>query len=111
MLKQIPDHPDYAVSDSGKVYKITNDGLVELNIDISTGYPRVRMEGTRQYVSYLVADAFLDPPTKCDQQLFFVDGNRCNCSKDNLVWLTHSETQRYSAYTVEYRQKVLRGRA
>lgn len=111
MVKQIPNHPSYAVSDTGIVYKITNNGLDTLPIDISTGYPRVRMEGDRPYVSNLVAECFMDPPTSIDQKLFFVDGDKTNCRVDNLRWLNSSEIQRYSAFTVEYRMKVLGDRA
>ena len=111
MVKQIPCHPDYAVSDNGDVYKITPTGLRQLKKDISNGYPRVKLDGHKEYVSYLVAGQYLNPPDRVEQNLYYIDGDPSNCSKDNLVWLNPSEIQRYSTYSVEYRRKVLRGRA
>lgn len=108
MIKQIPEHPDYAVSDSGNVYSITPTGLTELRKDISNGYPRVKLDGQKVYVSNLVADRFLAPPDSENCRLFFLDGDRNNCTTDNLIWLTQSEIKRYSQYTVEYRKANLK---
>lgn len=107
MVKQIPEHPSYAVSDSGNVYSITSSGLVELKKDISTGYPRVKLDGTKIYVSNLVADAFLRIPENPRYKVFYIDGNKLNCDVNNLTWLSESDIKRYSQYTVEYRQQIL----
>ena len=106
-IKQIPEHPNYGVSDTGSVYTISKKGLKELEKDISTGYPRVTLDGQKCYVSTVVAGCFLDSPKETNQKIFFIDGNKLNCNVDNLVWLSPSEIQRYSQYTVEYRKQIL----
>ena len=107
MIKQIPEHPSYGVSDSGHVYSITPSGLVELKKDISNGYPRVKLDGQKIYVSNLVANQFLKPPKSENLKLFYIDGDKNNCAIDNLTWLSQSEIKRYSQYTVEYRRQFL----
>ena len=107
-IKQIPGHPNYGVSDTGSVFAIKDKGLKELEKDISTGYPRVTLDGQKYYVSTLVATCFLDPPNgnkkiKIENSKY-IDGNPNNCNVNNLVWLSPSEIQRYSQYTVEYRR-------
>ena len=109
MIKQIKTHPNYAVSDKGNVYRITENGLVELRKDISNGYARVQLNGTNYYVATLVAESFLEPKLDERQKIFYIDGDRSNCNVENLMWLSKSEIQRYSTYTIEYRMKTLRG--
>lgn len=106
-IKQIPEHPNYGVSDTGSVFSIKDKGLKELEKDISTGYPRVTLDGQKYYVSTLVASCFLDPPNESNKKIFLKDGNKLNCDVNNLVWLSPSEIQRYSQFTVEYRRKLL----
>ena len=106
-IKQIPGHPNYGVSDTGSVFAIKDKGLKELEKDISTGYPRVTLDGQKYYVSTLVASCFLDPPNESNKKIFLKDGNKLNCDVNNLVWLSPSEVQIYSRYTVEYRRKLL----
>lgn len=105
-IKQIPEHPNYGVSDTGSVFSIKDKGLKELEKDISTGYPRVTLDGQKYYVSTLVATCFLDPPNESNKKIFLKDGNKLNCDVNNLVWLSPSEIQRYSQFTVEYRRKI-----
>lgn len=111
MIKVIPNHPSYAVSDTGAVYSITSNGLVELKKDISNGYPRVKLDREKVYVSNLVANEFLQSPDADCNRLFFIDGDKSNCDVHNIVWLTPSEVQRYSQFTIEYRLKELGSRA
>ena len=107
MIKQIREHPKYAVDDNGNVYIINSDGLLELKKDISNGYARVKLDGEKVYVSSLVAKIFLKPQPSENHKLFYIDGDRLNCRPQNLCWLTQSEIQRYSQYTIEYRKQVL----
>lgn len=106
-IKQIHGHPNYGVSDTGSVFAIKDKGLKELGKDISTGYPRVTLDSHKYYVSTLVASCFLDSPKEENQKIFLIDGNKLNCDVNNLVWLSPSEIQRYSQYTVEYRREIL----
>ena len=110
-IKLIPGHPKYCVSDSGIVFIITDHGLVEMKMDISNGYKRVELDGEKQYVSRLVADSFLPIQTNPNHKLFYIDNDKMNCRSDNLVWLSPSDVQRYSQYTVDYRMEILRERS
>lgn len=111
IIKQIPGCPGYAISDCGNVYAICSNGLKELKKDISNGYARVKINGKNHYVGNIVADVFLSHKPDEKHKIFCIDGDRSNCSVENLIWLTKSEIQRYSTYTPEYRIKTLRGRA
>lgn len=111
VIKAIPFIPNYAVSDTGNVYAISETGLNELRKDISNGYARVKLNGRKYYVAALVADAFLPPQRDETLRLFYIDGDHTNCSKENLMWLTQSEIKKVSQYTIEYREKILRGGA
>jgi len=107
VIKQIPFAKEYAVSDEGEVYSLRNQKLEELKKDISNGYPRVKLNGKKYYVAALVAERFLPIQPDSNYKIFYVDGNKLNCNKENLVWLDQSDIQRYSQYTVEYRRQVL----
>lgn len=111
MIKQIPEHPNYAVSDSGVVYSIHDSGLKELRKDISNGYARVELNGKKYYVASLVADLYLSPKPDNSFKLFYIDGNKNNCNVNNLIWLSKTDIQILSSYTIEYRTSILRGRA
>lgn len=110
IFKQIPDHSTYAATSDGKIFSITQkEGLKELKRDLSTGYPRVTMDGQKVYVSTAVAHTFLDFETeeKKGYKIFYIDGDPENCGVNNLTYLSPSDIQRYSQYTVEYRRQVL----
>ena len=97
MIKVIRNHPTYAVSNFGDVYSITDN-------------PRVKLDGKKEYVSNLVAQEFMKEP-EANQKIFYIDGDKTNCCVENLIYLTPSEIQFNSHYTIEYRQQNLRGRA
>ncbi len=110
MIKVIPNHPNYAASENGIIYSLQTGVLTELKRDMSTGYPRVTLDGQKKYVANLVADCFMTKPEP-KQKIFYIDGDTSNCSLANLVWLSPSEIQFNSHYTIEYRQQTLKGRA
>lgn len=110
MRKVIQNHPNYCVTEDGVVYRIMCEGAyLTLIPDLSTGYARVELDGKKEYISRLVLEAF-NPTDDKTLKAFYIDGNPMNCHLSNLVWLTSSDIQRYSAYTVEYRKQILRGR-
>jgi hypothetical protein len=111
MIKQIPGHTFYAVSDTGEVYSLVSGVLMELKKDISNGYPRVKIGGKKRYVADLVAETFLGPPERDDYKVFYIDGDKENCDVRNLIWLSQSDIKMNSQYSVEYRSRTLRGRA
>ena len=107
IYRVIDNHPNYVVTDTGEIFSNTDTGLKELKQDISNGYPRVKLDGEKIYVASVVAETFLDPPSNPNQKIFHIDGNKLNCDKSNLIWLSQSEIQRYSQYTIEYRKEIL----
>ena len=107
MTKVIRGHKDYYITDSGEVISEKRDELRVLIPDISNGYPRVTLDGERRYIADLVAEAFLTKPYGNRYKIFYVDGNKENCSVNNLRYLTESEIKMFSQYSVEYRKQVL----
>ena len=107
-MVSIKNHPNYSVTDDGRVYRKPNLslGYRYLTPDISTGYKRVDLDGTKEYIARLVLEAF-DPPINDSYKVFYIDGDKMNCDLGNLVWLTPSEIQLYSQYTPEYRRQFL----
>ena len=109
MYRVISNHPNYVVTETGRVYRILTDGCYsELLPDVSNGYFRYDLDGKKEYAGRLVLEAF-DPVDDPSLKVFYIDGIKTNCHIDNLVWLTPSEVQRYSSYTIEYRVQLLRG--
>lgn len=110
MTKAIKGHPDYYVSDEG--YIISYKGIKPRTLipDDSNGYLRVTIDGRKRYVADIVAEHFFTKPMNPYYKLFYIDGDIANCSVDNLVWLSPSDIQRFSAYTVEYRRQMLGAR-
>ena len=107
MQKQIKGHPDYFVTDKGKIISMKGRCERELRPDTSTGYARVSIDGCKRYVSDIVAEHFLKRPMNPSYKIFFIDDDPWNCEVENLVWLSPSDIQRFSQYTVEYRRQVL----
>lgn len=109
MYRVIERHPNYVVDEKGCVFRVICNGVYsQLIPDCSNGYFRYDLDGKKESAGRLVLEAFspTDDPTL---KVFYIDGDKFNPSLDNLVWLTPSEVQRYSAYTVEYRRKLLKG--
>lgn len=106
MLEVIEKHPNYYISDDGVVYRRERSGLFKLKPDWSNGYARVKLDGRHEYVGKLILEAF-DPPESSYCKVFYIDGDKTNNTLDNLAWLSPSEIQLYSDYTVEYRKQVL----
>ena len=105
MYKRIEKHPNYIVDDLGFVYRDRLAAFM-LTPDVSNGYPRVDIDGKKEYVARLVLEAF-DPPIDSCMRVFYIDGDKLNTKLENLCWLSPSEIQLYSQYTVEYRQQLL----
>lgn len=110
MLKVVSGHPNYCVDEHGIVRRIMLPGLYSTLIpDLSNGYARVDLDGKKEYIARLVLDAF-DPTDDQSLKVFYIDGNKMNCRLSNLVWLSPSDIQLYSNYTIEYRmEKLSRG--
>lgn len=102
MVKDITNHPNYSISDSGEVFRKSRSGLRQLKCDWSNGYARVDIDGKKEYVGKMVLETF-GPPAKPLQKMFYIDGDKTNNTLENLVWLSPSRIAIYSTYTLEYR--------
>lgn len=109
MLEVIEKHPNYYISDVGEVFKREKDGVKKVTVNMSNGHARVTIDGMNYYVGRLVLEQFKPHPVEANK-VFHIDGNYANNHLDNLVWLTPSEVQRFSSYTLEWRNKLLRAR-
>lgn len=112
-IKILKNYPNYAVSDEGDVYSLRTGTLSLLKWDMSTGYPRVKLYGKNKYVADLIAETFLGPPPEEGYRVCCIDGDKENCRVDNLIWLSKSDIQFFSFYTLEYKRYLveqMRGR-
>lgn len=86
---QIPNAPRYEVSNLGQVRNALSGKTVKISIPKS-GHPRVHLFlGPKQKwfeLSRLVAVAFLPRPYHPRPYVKMRDGDRLNCSADNLRW-------------------------
>jgi hypothetical protein len=101
----IPDFPDYEVGDGGHVRRITASssrysrakaGKILKPSFNGRGKLHVSLIGTNgrkhtMQIAPLVMSAFGDSPSFLRSQIEFSDGNRANCSINNLRWI-----ERYS---------------
>lgn len=114
MIKIIENHRNYCIDTNGKVYRLrylenSNEAILqELKPDYSTGHGRVRLNGENCYITKLVSDAFMNIDVPYGFKLFHIDGNNRNNSLENLIWLSPSDIQLYSTYTVEARKRILK---
>lgn len=105
-LKVIANHSNYFISNKGAVYRKWGEELKQLHPYPCYGHARVDLDGEQSYVSKLVMDAF-NPNPNPNLKIFHIDSDMFNNELENLVWVTPSELQRYSQYTVEYRRQLL----
>lgn len=110
MMGVVRNHPNYSVSDEGVVYRKERSGYFKLKPDYSNGYARVDLDGKKEYIGRLVLETF-DPPIDISYRVFYIDGDKTNNCLSNLIWLSPSDVQLYSTYTLEYRLESLRGRS
>lgn len=97
MWKDIPDFPDYAVSDDGEVLSKRRNRLLSPAID-RYGYQKVTLckNGRNHYftVHRLVAMVFV-PNTKGGNQVNHIDENKMNNKASNLEWVTAYENDNH----------------
>lgn len=89
--KDIPNYPNYEVSNDGKVRNKKSGRF--LKPVLAKGYPRVVLcndgRNRPKTVHRLVAEAFIDGDY--DLQVNHMDGNKLNNNSNNLEWVTPSE--------------------
>lgn len=103
MIKIIHDHPNYAVSDQGIVYRITKDGYKELKPDYSKVYAIVKLDRKNCYVQRLVAENFVQRYHDDQTAIVHIDNDIRNNQSSNLVWLSPSDCQRIKDWCIDYR--------
>ena len=107
MIKQIEEYPDYGISDSGEVVSLKGRGVRVLKPDMSSGHPRVTLDGKRYYVADIVAHYFIGPRPDPIYKIFYIDGDTSNCDVSNLKWMSPSDIAKYSTYLVSRRIELL----
>jgi hypothetical protein len=101
LWKTIPQFPDYAVSNMGRVkrltfYRSTKVGKV-LKPNVVRGYLHVSVNG-RGYappIHVLVARAFIPNPLNLPQ-VNHKDLDKKNCTVDNLEWVTAQQNHQHA---------------
>lgn len=104
MFKEILNHPNYIITDSGEVYRKGSDK--NLLPDCSNGYARVNIDGKKINIGRLVLETF-KPVNRNDLNVFYINGDKLDNHLENLVWLDHSDVQVFSKYTVDYRKGLI----
>lgn len=107
--KQVPQYPNYEVSDKGRVrsnHRKTPRILI-LGINQS-GYPRALLSGKKFYVHTLVLEAFMCPRPEG------YEANHKDCVKshnwvENLEWVTHHENMSHAKINGRFLEGKQRG--
>jgi len=77
----IPGHPDYEISNTGKIRYSNTDILVKPTIN--RGYYRVRLDGERYYIHQLMMLSFY-PDVCSSRYIKHIDGDKSNNCLSNL---------------------------
>lgn len=90
----VPGHPNYYVSQYGRVYKILKPGLFQRISTYSDGKPdgylKCKVDGESWLLHRLVATCWI--PIKEDSlEVMHLDNNKRDCRVNNLKWGTHLE--------------------
>lgn len=97
--KLVGGHPNYVVSNYGRVFSITSKRLLtQFNNGLGYVYVTFRVSGggrKNMYVHRLVASSFIHNPED-KPQVNHKDGNKSHNHVTNLEWVTAKENQRHS---------------
>ncbi len=105
--KTVQDYPDYAVSNLGRIKRLTSRTCAKAGTILKTpgrskARPYLSVDlcypgGKRtELVHRLVAIAFLGEPPFIGAEVNHIDANKGNAAVSNLEWLTSSENQQHS---------------
>ena len=86
----IVEHPDYEVSNKGRVRNKRNGRVLKPMPNRDGGYYRVALNGKCYYIHRLVAGAFFDGDHH-NIDVNHIDGNKSNNELPNLEWCTRKE--------------------
>lgn len=93
--KVIENHPQYRISNTGKVFSTKTNKLL-IQQKNSTGYYRVLVDKMHLFVHRLVANAFVDGHDENHDVVNHMDFNPENNNASNLEWTTSYGNYRYS---------------
>lgn len=92
---EIKDHPDYEVSQVGRVRDIRTDRILPQWPNKPGGYLRVYIDGKHHYVHRLVLMSFTDDDGY-GKDVNHIDGDKDNNCLWNLEWCTRKENIRHA---------------
>ena len=94
----VRNHPDYEVSNLGRVRKKFNRKILTQTFNRTGGYLRVHMDGKRYYVHRVVLSSFSDVSGE-NLEVNHKDGDKANNCLWNLEWCAKQENLRHAAKT------------
>lgn len=77
-------YPDIKVSKSGKVLGLVNGDWVDIKPNFIKGYMTIRVGGKAYQLARIMIETFIGPYVRNRQVPIYKDGNRQNCSIENL---------------------------
>jgi len=90
--------PNILVSRNGDLFRGTCDEFVRIKQYTSTKYTTCKLDGKLVCVHKIVAGTFLGRPDP-GKEVNHKDGNKKNCSADNLEYVTRPENNRHAYRT------------
>lgn len=92
--KFVDGHPDYLISDQGRVLSLKREPIVMIPSTNHQGYRRIMLDGKWCQVHRLVAKAFVSGWFE-GAVVNHLDENPGNNNADNLEWCTYSRNNSY----------------
>lgn len=97
-MKQIPDFPNYTLTDDGRVWSVKNKRFLRPSLN-NSGYLGVRIYqnglGMSISIHRAMALTYIDNPLN-KATVNHIDGDKLNNRVDNLEWSTHKENLQHS---------------
>lgn len=94
----VRNHPDYEVSNLGRVRKKSSRKILAQSFNRSGGYLRVYMDGQKYYVHRIVLSSFSDVSGE-NLEVNHIDGDKENNCLWNLEWCTRQENMSHAVKT------------
>ena len=94
----VRNHPDYEVSNLGRVRKKSSRKILAQSFNRSGGYLRVYMDGQKYYVHRIVLSSFSNILGE-NLEVNHIDGDKENNCLWNLEWCTRQENMSHAVKT------------
>jgi hypothetical protein len=96
LVKQIPNYPDYFITESGAVWSDKTNKWLKFNMGkMGKGYKRTALGNDKFLVHRLVAITWVENPHN-KKTVNHIDGNTLNNYYKNLEWCTQKENIKHS---------------